>query len=221
MKTGSGMVIALSVVIGWTIPAAAQGGFSIVASLAYFVTENQTSELAVTLARVERATASTEWSASQQAWTPVMLQKAAALLGEAKRGEQVARGWHDGRALTWTAKNRPDCQVAVAIIRFRDAADARAYMGLAVDLQRRQDELLSGDGNRVIDSRSSASPLGGAEETARCDRRLQLPGSTAAVSVSQVWARADNRIVEFTWNGTAPDVNWAQQVFDVIGNGIR
>jgi hypothetical protein len=203
------------------MPVRAQGGFTLVGGLAHLVAEDQASELAVTLARVERATASVEWTMSQQTWTPAMLQKAATLLGEQKRGEQVARGWEEGRALTWTAKRRPDCQSGMAIIQFRDVADARAYLGLAVDLQRKQDELLSGDGNHVIDSRSSNSPLRGADETARCDRRLQLPGSDAAVSVSQVWARAGNRVVEFTWNGIAPDMEWAQRVFDVIGNGPR
>lgn len=215
------MLMGLTFVLALPLSASAHGGLSVLAGFASLITEDQASDLAVTLARVERATASAEWSTSQQTWTPVMLQKAAALLGEVKRGEQAARGWQDGRVLTWTAKDRPDCQVAVAIIRFHDAADARAYLGLAVDLQRKQDELLGSDGNRVIDSRSSASPMHGAEETARCDRRLQLPGGTATLTVGQMWARTGNRVVEYTWNGIAPDIEWAQRVFDVIGNGPR
>jgi hypothetical protein len=147
-----------------------------------------------------------------------MLQKAATLVGEEKRGEQVARSWEDARSLTWTAKSRPECLAGVAITRFRDAAAAHAYIGLAVDLQRKQDALLNRDGNRVMESRSSDTPLQGADETARCDRKLQFPGSNSAVTVSQMWVRAGNQVVEFTWNGIAPDMVWAQRVFDAIGN---
>jgi hypothetical protein len=215
------MVTALALSTWWTPPACAQGGFTLVGGLAHLVAEDQTSELARTLARVERATASADWTTSQQAWTALMLQKAAALLGEQKRGEQVARGWEDGRVLTWTPKSRPDCQVGVAIVRFRDVADACAYFGLAVDLQRKQDELLGGDGSRVIDSRSSATPIRGADETACCNRRLQLPGSSAAVIVSQMWARTGNQVIEFSWNGMTADTVWVQRVFELIGKGAR
>jgi hypothetical protein len=213
--------MALSLLMCWAFFGNAKAGFPLLVSVAHIVAEDQSSGLAATLSRVERTTASAEWNVSQQAWTPAMLQKAAALLGEQERGKQVARGWKDGRALTWTAKNRPNCQVGMAIIRFRDVADARAYLGLAIDLQRKQDELLNGDGNRVLDSRSSAGLLRGAEETARCDRRLQLPGNATSVSVTQVWARAGHHIIELTWNGIAPDMEWAQRVFDLIGNSPR
>jgi hypothetical protein len=162
---------------------------------------------------------SADWSASQEAWTPDMMRKAASLLGEKERGERVMRGWEDARLLTLSAKKRPGCQVGVGVIRFCDEMAARAYVGLAVDLQRKSDELLNGacaDGRRVTESRSSSVRLQGADEVARTDKRIQLGTSKGTLPVSQLWARDGNYVIEFTWNGISADMAWTQRVLDII-----
>ena len=56
--------------------------------------------------------------------------------------DRVLRQWMDGRSLAWTARNNPDRQVGVGVIRFRTPAGAQAYFGFAADLQRKQDEVM-------------------------------------------------------------------------------
>lgn len=176
-------------------------------------------DLAATLAGLERALGAAEWNAAQEAWTPAMLRKAAVLLGEAERGERIARAWLDARSLTLSAKARPGCQIAVGVIRFQDAAAARAYVGLAVDLQRTQDEVLTAacaDGRRIVESRSQAVQLRGVDEAARGDKRLQREASGPSATMCQIWVRKGDRVVEFTWNGLSADTAWAQRALDFI-----
>lgn len=172
-------------------------------------------DLAESLARLERSLTPAGWTGAQQPWTPAMVRQAAALLGQKERGERVAAGWDDGRTLVWTAKDSPGRQVAVGIVRFQDEATSRAYFGLAVDLQRKQDELLSAacaDGRRVLESRPSAVSIAGTDEAARSDKQLQLAKDGPPVCVSQMWVRAGNRVVEITWNGVTGDNAWAERV---------
>src|SRR5262249_44900866 len=137
---------------------------------------------------------------------------------------RVARDWQDGRSLLWSSKNRPGCQVGVGLIRFEDAAGARAYVALAVDLQRKQDELLNApcaQGRRVCESHSSPIQLQGADEAALCDKQVQFGGGGDPLSVGQLWVRAGNRVVEFTFNGLPSNTTWAQQMLDKILDGQR
>jgi hypothetical protein len=146
-----------------------------------------------------------------------MLRKAAALMGQAERGERVADRWVAGQSLTWTAKAQPGRQVAIGAIRFEDAATARAYIGLAVDLQRKQDELLNAacaEGRRVVESRSLAVQLKGVDEAARADKRLQREANGPTSTLSQIWTRQGSRIIEFTWTGMEPDLIWAQKIVE-------
>ena len=178
-------------------------------------------EFTATMDRLKETLPASDWKCSQEEWTPVMLRKAAALLGQAERGDRVAERWVAGRSLTWTAKSQPGRQVAVGLIRFQNAAAARAYMGLAVDLQRKQDELLNaacGDGRRVVESRSLSVQLKGVDEAARAEKRLQREANGAATTLSQIWARQYNNIMEFTWTGMDADLNWAQHVVELVGD---
>jgi hypothetical protein len=180
--------------------------------------QGQAPDLAATLARVERALPPEQWTASQQPWTPEMIRQAANMLGVRERGERVAHDWQDGRSLLWSSKNQPGCQVGVGLIRFQDAAGARAYVGLAVDLQRKQDELLNApcaEGRRVRESHSSAIQLQGADEAALADKQVQFGGGEP-IAVSQIWVRARNRVIEFTFNGVDANMSWAQQMLDKI-----
>jgi hypothetical protein len=105
------------------------------------------------------------------------------------------------------------------VIRFDDVAAARAYMGLAVDLQRKQDELLNAacdEGGRVVESRSLSMRLHGIDEAARSDKRLQSRIKGRTISVSQIWLRADDRILEFSWTEMEPDMAWTQRVVDCL-----
>jgi hypothetical protein len=186
--------------------------------------QNQRPDLAAILARVERALSPADWTPAQQPWTPDMIRQSATLLGVRERGERVARDWQDGRSLMWSGKDRPGCQVGVGLIRFQDAAGARAYVGLAADLQRKQDELLNApcaEGRRVIESHSSAVQLRGADEAALCDKRVQFGAGGEPVAISQLWARAGNQVVEFTWNGVPANTAWAQQMLDAILDSQR
>jgi hypothetical protein len=178
----------------------------------------QAPDLAITLTRLERVLPPEQWIPSQQAWTPDMIRQAAKLLGMAERGDRVARDWQDGRSVMWSSKTRPGCQVGVGLIRFQDAAAARAYVALAADLQRKQDELTNAacaQGRRVLESHSSTIELRGADETAVCTKQVQFGGGDP-IEMSQLWARAGSRVVEFTFTGMPASPAWAQQMLDKI-----
>jgi hypothetical protein len=176
-------------------------------------------DLGDVLKRLEGALAAADWQATQQAWTPAMFRQAAGMLGEERRAERVVQGWDAGRSLVWSARDNPARQVALGVVRFQDAAAARAYYGLAVDLQRKLDELLNAAcaGRRaVLESRSQALRLHGADEAVRADKKVQFGEKGEAVSVTQVWARAGERVAEFSWHGVPGDADWAQRVLDVV-----
>jgi hypothetical protein len=173
-------------------------------------------DLADALKRVEGALAAEQWQAEQQPWTPGMFRQVADMLGEGRRAEGVLRGWDAGRSLVWSARANPGRQVALGVLRFQDAAAARAYYGLAVDMQRKQDDLLNSAcaGRRaVVESHAEALRLSGADEAVRADKKVQLGGGEPVSSI-HVWARAGERVVEFTWHGVPADPDWAQRVLD-------
>jgi hypothetical protein len=172
-------------------------------------------DLGDALKRLEGALAPEEWQAAQQPWTPEMFRDAAGMLGEAQRAEKVLRGWDAGRSLVWSARANPGRQVALGVLRFQGADAARAYYGLAVDLQRKQDEMLKGAAV-VVESRAEALRLNGADEAVRAERKLRVGDNGAQVTVTQVWARAGERVVEFSWHGVSDDTAWAQKLLDAL-----
>jgi hypothetical protein len=179
-------------------------------------------DLGEALKRLEGALPAADWEAVQQPWTPGMFREVAAMLGEGQRAEKVVAGWDAGRSLVWSARGNPGQTVAVGVLRFQEATAARAYYGLAVDLQRKQDELLNAAcaGRRcLLDSRSQALRLGGADEAVRAQKKVQLGERGAPVTITQVWARAGERVVEFSWHGVPDDADWAQRVLDALLKG--
>jgi hypothetical protein len=168
-------------------------------------------DLADALKKLEGALAPDEWQAAQQPWTPEMFRDVAGMLGEGQRAEKVLQGWDAGRSLVWSARANPGRQVALGVLRFQDAAAARAYYGLAVDLQRKQEEMFN-----VTGSRAEALRLNGADEAVRTVKKVQMHGNGWQLTVTQVWARAGERVVELNWHGVPDDAAWAQRLLDAL-----
>lgn len=175
-------------------------------------------DLSETLAVLAGALPESKWTAALQSWTPEMVRQVAGLLGEKERTEHVLRSWDEAHSLIWSARDDPSHQVAVGIVRFVDAASARAYQGLAIDLQRRQDELLgSGRGGtcKLVGSPTSSTlRMAGAEEAVRLDKCLQITtgGSEATWTVSELLVRTGNLVIEFSWQVTQADQVWAERI---------
>jgi hypothetical protein len=188
-------------------------------SLLFGIQLDDADELTSVMSRLEKTLSPAEWTSGNEEWTPIMLRKAAALLGESNRGDGVADRWVAGRSLTWTGKAQPARQVAAGVIGFADAGAARTYIGLAVDLQRKQDELLNtacADGRRVVESRSLTVQLKGVDEAAGANKKLQREANGPTTTLTQVWVRQGNRIIELTWTGMEADLAWAQRVVDSL-----
>jgi hypothetical protein len=176
-------------------------------------------DLADTLVRVTTSMPAAEWNAIQQPWTPDMVCQAASLLGERQRAEKIVTGWDEARSLIWTGKTRPDRQVAVGVVRFQDTASARGYYNFALELQRKQDELLGtacSNGRRTVESKFETVRLRHAEEAVRSDKQFQFGPESKPTAVSQLWVRAGTKVIEFTWQGLPGDPAWAEQVLDVL-----
>jgi hypothetical protein len=171
-------------------------------------------ELSETLARLEQALASDQWGAVQQPWSPRMVLQVAELLGARDRSEKVLKNWEEGRSLVWMHKSNPLRQVAVGVMRFADPATARSYHGLAIDLQRKQDELIAARcaGTRmVLSSRSQTVPLSGADEAVLTDKQYQV--GSELLPVSTLLVRSGSQVIEFSWHGLGGDVAWAERIF--------
>jgi hypothetical protein len=156
-----------------------------------------------------------EWTAAQQAWTPAMLIQIAELFGERERADRVARRWEEGRSLMWTAKDHPNRQVGVGVIRFQDAPSAQAYFGFSADLHRKQDEATAktpDSSYRILESKAQAVSLEGMDEATWTLKRIQLAGLAEPMQVSQIWARHGDVVVQFTWTDLASDAKWAERV---------
>jgi hypothetical protein len=175
-------------------------------------------DLTETLAALEKSLPTTDWTAIQQPWTAEMVRQVAGLLGERERTERVLRSWDEAHSLIWSARSNPRQQVAVGVVRFVDAAGARAYQGLSIDLQRKQDELISSGKSgtcKLVGSPISTSiQLAGADEAVRLDKRLQIAtgDGDAAWTISELLVRTGNLVIEFSWQGTAPDPTWAEHI---------
>jgi hypothetical protein len=176
-------------------------------------------DLGEALGRLEAALPAAEWRATQQPWTAGMFKQAATLLGEEARAEKVAAGWDAGRLLVWSSRAHPGRQVTLGLLRFQDAAAARAYYGLAVDLQRKQDELLSAACAAracVMESRSEVLRLAGADEAMRTEKKVRTGEQSEPATITMAWVRAGERVIEFSWHGQPCDTAWAQRVLDTI-----
>jgi hypothetical protein len=186
--------------------------------------ESRREPLAEVLKRVENALGNSGWTAAQQPWTPDMLRQAGTILGQKERVERILGKWEEGRSLVWSrnaAGGGAGQQVALGVVCFQDAAGAGAYLGLAADLLRKQDELLGGcpGGGRVVESRSRSVQVRGADEAAAAEKRLQLAQGSEPVPVSQVWVRTGPRVLEFTWYGVPADLSWVERVHGLLETG--
>jgi hypothetical protein len=177
--------------------------------LYYRAHQDQRPELAKALARLADTLPSAEWSPVHQPWTPDMVREAASLLGARERADKVLAAWDEGRSLVWTARGNAPSEVALGVVRFTSAAGARGYQGLAIDLQRKQDELLSEAGARVpLQSTSRTVQLTGVDEATRTDKIL--PSGKPMASVLLV--RNGSVIIELSWYGREADMPWAEQL---------
>ncbi len=176
--------------------------------------QSNRTDLATALRGLEQALPEAEWSAGQQAWTPAMVKQVAALLGERDRAERVTSTWDEGRTLVWSLRKDPRQMVAVSVVRHETPAGARSYFGFAVDLQRKQDQVVAncGPSIRVVESRATSVKLPGVEEAVRNDKRMQYGAGTEPVSVSTLLARAGDVVLECTWHGLPPETGWAERV---------
>ena len=172
--------------------------------------QEERGDLVDVLARLEQTSPGAAWRVEPQPWTPDMVRQAAALFGVRERAERVLDRWEEGRGLLWTAKGNAACQVGVGVIRFRDAAAAQAYYGLAADLHRKQDEMLGG--GRVRESRARAVTLQGTDEAVCTEKRLQLTPGAEPSAINEVCARRGETVVQFTWTGLPTDTAWAERV---------
>jgi hypothetical protein len=178
-------------------------------------------DLADALARLEQALPPAEWAAAQEPWTPAMLRQTAALFGEGERMEPLLRQWAEGRSLVWSGRKAPERQVAVGVIRFQEPAGARAYLGFAADLQRKQDEVMgkvSGGACRVLASQARALALRGADEAACTEKRMQFTGAPGPVPVTEVWVRRGDTVLQFSWTGLPADPAWAEWVLQALAD---
>lgn len=159
------------------------------------------------------------WTVEEQPWTPEMFRQAAGLLGERERAEKILQRWEDGHSLTWISKSDPMRQTALGLLRFKDGDGARAYTGLAADLQRKQDERIRGGCGAdrcVLDSRCWAVTVNGADEAFCVARQWQPAPKAPTVKVWQMWVRSGNRVLEYSWVSGEGDVPWAERVFQQL-----
>jgi hypothetical protein len=181
--------------------------------------QDNRADLADVLARLEQALPTSAWSRAQEPWTPAMLRQTAGLFGEGERMERLLGQWADGRSLVWTARDRPDRQVAIGVVRFRQPAGAQAYFGLAADLQRRQDEVmgkLSGGACRVLESHARAVTVAGADEAACTEKRMQFAGGAEPVAVTDYWVRRGDTVVQLSWTGVPAQPAWPESVLRAL-----
>lgn len=173
------------------------------------------------LARQAKTLPHWQWDWAPQPWTPAMVREVAELFGAKERAEKCLTAWREGGCLVWRDKRNPRVEVAVGAVQFADAAAARAYYGLSVDLQREQDNLLNatpGAPQRVVWSRSESVTIAGAEEAVRTEKRFQPVGGTEPpIAVTTLLLRAGERVVLFTWRDGPADPDWASRLLAGLG----
>ncbi|MFN4260969.1 MAG: hypothetical protein ACK4RK_16875 [Gemmataceae bacterium] len=171
-------------------------------------------ELAERIGRVERLLPELTWQVQPQPWTPAMLQQVAEMLGQRERAEKVLHSWLDGQSVVWSQRAAPDRMIALALVRFASSEAARAYQGLAIDLQRRQDEFFAAasPSRRVLDSRGSSWTIPGVEEAIRSDKKLVLSDDSPPIAVTIVIIRHGPLVLELSGYNQTIDPAWAEQV---------
>lgn len=176
--------------------------------------------LAGALARLQERLPATEWQARAQPWTPEMVRQVAELLKAQDRAEKVLQGWQDGASVVWTQRQGSGAQVAVGAVRFADAASARAYFGLTIDLQRQQDELLNlspASPQRVAKSQSRQLQLEGVDEAVECVKTFQTEeAKEAPLQVTTLLIRSGNLVILHTWRDLPANPAWALSFFRAL-----
>ena len=145
-----------------------------------------------------------------------MFRQVGTALGVQERAEKILAQWKDAASLEWTDRKNPRRMAALGVVQFAEASAARAYLGLAIDLQRKQDELLAG---RVQESRCLSVRLPGCEEAVRQDKKVLLPGG-GPTSVSMLFVRSGALVLQFTWHNVEPNQAWAEKVFTAISTSL-
>ncbi len=177
-------------------------------------------DLAAVVSAMEKTPPPGDWTASRQALTPAMLISVANLAGMKDRAERVLGSWEDGSALVWAKKGNPNHQIAAGLLRFQSSSGARAYHEMALDLQRKQDELggglcgpsLCGPSLHVTESRSRPASLPGMDETVLWERKLQGPYAEQAVPFYTLLARRGDEVLEISWYGLPAGLDWAARI---------
>ena len=115
----------------------------------------------------------------------------AGFLGDRVRADKVLAGWDEGRTLVWMRKNNPGQHVALNVVRHQSKAAAGLYFEFIVALQRQQTTgSTCGLSFRVLEAKSSAVQVAGADEAVRTDKRVELAPGVPAVPVSTWLVRA-------------------------------
>jgi hypothetical protein len=177
------------------------------------------SALGEALERLRTELPATQWQAAALPWTPEMVRQVAEVLKVRERTDKVLVGWSDGAAVVWTARSNPACQVSVGAARFRDEAGAKAYCGLALDLQRLQDDWLrkaAGSNSVALESKVQSVKLTGVDEAVRCDKRIQLAAGSAPVCVTTLFLRSGDLVAECCWRDVGADPAWAGRMFTAL-----
>lgn len=148
-----------------------------------------------------------------------MVRQSAEMLGEGDRAAKVLTAWQEGWSVQWSDRRDPRRGLHAGVIRFNDAPAARAYYGVALDLQRKADAQITSQAPAVQLVRSQPTPIqvAGAEDATRIDRSLSV-GGTEPVTQTTVLLQARDLIFEFTWIQTPADVSWLGRVVPAFVN---
>jgi hypothetical protein len=172
-------------------------------------------DLAAVLVGLQSALPGDAWQAAPQPWSPDMVRQVAGLLGDRDRTEKVLAAWDEACSLVWTCRKDPAHQVAVSAVRFESPPAARAYFGLALDLQRSRDTLRGGTCTpslSVLESRVAELTLRGADQAVRSDKRLRLGPGGSAIPVCTLLMRAGDLVLECSWQGLSGNPTWAERI---------
>jgi len=167
------------------------------------------------VARLQRVEPTTGAVSRQLPWTADMVRSVATLFNVRERAEKILEQWQESGSVEWSAPDGQSFQMSVGLARFTDAAAARAYFGLAIDLQRKQDEML---GPRLVDSRSETVQLAEADEAMRSQKSIRGPGDPSAppLVIHGLIVRCDDIVLEFTRQGKPIAPNWGERVFATL-----
>jgi hypothetical protein len=176
--------------------------------------KNQTGPLAGALKRVGAIFPSDLWTVEQYPWEPSMLLAAADLIGARPRAEKATEAWRDGQVLFVSSTAPPDRKVGIGAVRLANAAAARSYFGLQIDLKRLVDEKLN---QPVKSNKSQSLTFRGGEEALRIDRELIVgPDQSTTVKETTFLVRSGDLVVEFLWAQLPADQGWAEAVFAIL-----